>query len=85
MTEAFRAGVSRRLRFVNLIRIELLVYTLCLPYHTDTIRIGYKVATCPIYVLPNEQRLSINHTVQGSTNRRAPGCENAAGKLRQKW
>ena len=23
--------------------------------------------------------------LQGSTNRRAPGCENAAGKLRQKW
>ena len=24
-------------------------------------------------------------TQQGSTNRRAPGCMNAAGKLRQKW
>ena len=23
--------------------------------------------------------------VHGSTNRRAPGCVNAAGKLRQKW
>ena len=23
--------------------------------------------------------------LQGSTNRRAPGCVNAAGKLRQKW
>ena len=28
--------------------------------------------------------ISQNQTVQGSTNRRAPGCENAAGKLRQK-
>ena len=26
-----------------------------------------------------------NPTIQGSTNRRAPGCVNAAGKLRQKW
>ena len=24
-------------------------------------------------------------SIQGSTNRRAPGCVNAAGKLRQKW
>ena len=70
MTEAFRAGVSRQLRFVNLIRIELLVYTLCLPYHTDTIRIGYKVAICPIYVLPNERRLSMNHTVLYDTPQR---------------
>ena len=32
------------------------------------------------------RRLTIwSNYVQGSTNRRAPGCVNAGGKLRQKW
>ena len=34
--------------------------------------------------LKNQEMLLYN-CVQGSTNRRAPGCVNAAGKLRHKW
>ena len=36
-------------------------------------------------VPPPTSRSLTYSTLQGSTNRRAPGCVNAAGKLRQKW
>ena len=45
-----------------------------------------QIAHCAELLLSNVTELiELFNYVQGSTNRRAPGCMNAAGKLRQKW
>ena len=61
------------------------------PNFLDVCRPNYAEINCtttddyPTYVTGILLHLGPREYIQGSTNRRAPGCVNAAGKLRQLW
>ena len=40
---------------------------------------------CPLFDWAENLDLGTPDQIQGSANPRAPGCENALGKFRQKW
>ena len=78
--------------FVNF--VLALAYHFCLNLPAAFTQPGARllVEPCTSYILCSVHSLyfffsktHITYHIQGSTNRRAPGCENAAGKLRQKW